>query len=229
MARTVWTILEHYPPQTVSVLMNSLSTHDIPRAITALAGEPFAGQDREWPGPRDIFCRRTAIRTEKRNCVWPVCCNIFCQVCPAYIMGTKPVFPAIGTRFNRLPLIQGTGRSRIAGLVPAAGYAAPGIFFPSGERGLSSGAVEPGFVLLRTPTRQPYAAGRCQPGRRAVPSLAASGPSGFCWGGQTAGSWRPKRGLSCCTKAENGWEEKFCGLLYHTDIWSSTTNRSNGG
>ena len=55
LARTVWTILEHYPPQTVSVLMNSLSTHDIPRAITALAGEPFAGQDREWQAARHFL------------------------------------------------------------------------------------------------------------------------------------------------------------------------------
>lgn len=55
LARTVWTILEHYPPQTVSVLMNSLSTHDIPRAITALAGEPFAGQDREWQARETFF------------------------------------------------------------------------------------------------------------------------------------------------------------------------------
>ncbi len=51
LARTVWTLMENYPPQTVAVLMNSLSTHDIPRAITALAGEPLFR-----PGPGVAGC-----------------------------------------------------------------------------------------------------------------------------------------------------------------------------
>ena len=46
--RVVDTILENYPPEAVSALMNSLSTHDVPRAITLLGSKPFHGQDRDW-------------------------------------------------------------------------------------------------------------------------------------------------------------------------------------
>lgn len=53
--RVVLTILENYPPETVAVLMNCLSTHDIPRAITQLAGEPFTGQDRSWQASHHVL------------------------------------------------------------------------------------------------------------------------------------------------------------------------------
>lgn len=45
---TVLSVLENYPKPVVDVLMNSLSTHDVERAITKLAGEPLNGQDRSW-------------------------------------------------------------------------------------------------------------------------------------------------------------------------------------
>lgn len=41
-------IVENYPRDTLNVLMNLLSTHDTERLITALAGEPSRGRDREW-------------------------------------------------------------------------------------------------------------------------------------------------------------------------------------
>ncbi|MEG1875130.1 MAG: glycoside hydrolase family 13 protein, partial [Angelakisella sp.] len=41
-------ILENYPPQSVNVMLNSLSTHDVPRAITAIAALPMEGHDRDW-------------------------------------------------------------------------------------------------------------------------------------------------------------------------------------
>lgn len=47
---TILSILENYPRPVISVLMNSLSTHDVERAITALAGEPTGGNSREWQG-----------------------------------------------------------------------------------------------------------------------------------------------------------------------------------
>ncbi|HPF55189.1 MAG TPA: glycoside hydrolase family 13 protein [Clostridiales bacterium] len=37
-----------YPPQTLSLLMNHLGTHDTARLITRLAGEPQDGHDRAW-------------------------------------------------------------------------------------------------------------------------------------------------------------------------------------
>lgn len=48
--RTIMDILEHYPKPVLDVLMNSLSTHDVERAITALAGEPVGSNSREWQG-----------------------------------------------------------------------------------------------------------------------------------------------------------------------------------
>ncbi|MDR1755159.1 MAG: glycoside hydrolase family 13 protein [Eubacterium sp.] len=44
----IMTILEHYPKPSVDILMNFLSTHDIERAITRLAGEPVGDNKREW-------------------------------------------------------------------------------------------------------------------------------------------------------------------------------------
>ncbi len=45
---TIMAILEHYPKPVLDVLMNSLSTHDVERAITTLAGEPTNGNGRDW-------------------------------------------------------------------------------------------------------------------------------------------------------------------------------------
>ncbi|MEM1485078.1 alpha-amylase family glycosyl hydrolase [Oscillospiraceae bacterium PP1C4] len=52
---TIMTILEHYPKPALDVLMNSLSTHDVERAITALSGEPIAGNGREWQGQNNTL------------------------------------------------------------------------------------------------------------------------------------------------------------------------------
>ena len=41
-------IVENYPPPAMSSMMNSLSTHDTPRAITVLAGESMEGKQRPW-------------------------------------------------------------------------------------------------------------------------------------------------------------------------------------
>lgn len=44
---SIMTIVENYPPEILNVCMNLLSTHDITRAITALAGSPEQN-DRQW-------------------------------------------------------------------------------------------------------------------------------------------------------------------------------------
>lgn len=41
-------IMENYPPDVLAVTLNNLSTHDVPRAITAIAAEAMEGHDREW-------------------------------------------------------------------------------------------------------------------------------------------------------------------------------------
>ncbi len=52
---TIQTILEHYPKPVLDVLMNSLSTHDVERAITALAGQPAGQNGREWQGQNNTL------------------------------------------------------------------------------------------------------------------------------------------------------------------------------
>jgi glycosidase len=44
----VMTILERYPKPSADILMNFLSTHDIERALTRLAGEEIGNNGRQW-------------------------------------------------------------------------------------------------------------------------------------------------------------------------------------
>lgn len=48
LENAIMNLLESYPRQVVAVLMNCLSTHDVPRAITALAAPEMSGKDRDW-------------------------------------------------------------------------------------------------------------------------------------------------------------------------------------
>ncbi|MCL2633454.1 MAG: glycoside hydrolase family 13 protein [Oscillospiraceae bacterium] len=48
----VMTLLEHYPKPSSDILMNFISTHDIERAITRLAGEELGNNGREWQAER---------------------------------------------------------------------------------------------------------------------------------------------------------------------------------
>ena len=45
---SIMTILENYPKPSVDVLMNSISTHDIERAINILGGESCEGKSKDW-------------------------------------------------------------------------------------------------------------------------------------------------------------------------------------
>lgn len=44
----VISIVENYPPPAMNSMMNPLSTHDTPRAITMLVAEPMDNKDRQW-------------------------------------------------------------------------------------------------------------------------------------------------------------------------------------
>ena len=48
-------IVENYPPPVLAALMNSLSTHDTERAITALGGEHVGSHDRGWQRDRQVL------------------------------------------------------------------------------------------------------------------------------------------------------------------------------
>ena len=208
LARTVWTILEHYPPQTVSVLMNSLSTHDIPRAITALAGEPFAGQDREWQAARH-FLPPDRYQDGKKKLRLASLLQYLLPGVPCLYYGDEAGLSGYRDPFNRCPYPWGQEDPELLDwfrqLVRCAGH-----FLPFWRTGTIFRCCGTGICFASYADK---ATVRCWSLSTGATSRALScclrGPSGFCWGGQTAGSWRPKRGLSCCTKAENGWEEKF--------------------
>lgn len=51
---TVMTLIENYPAQCVSVLMNILGTHDTERLITALTGEKSAGRGKDWQAAQQL-------------------------------------------------------------------------------------------------------------------------------------------------------------------------------
>ena len=61
---SIMTILENYPKPCIDTALNNLSTHDIPRAITYLGGEPMENNSREWQRlhntltPEQYFCGR---------------------------------------------------------------------------------------------------------------------------------------------------------------------------
>lgn len=102
LARTVWTLMENYPPQTVAVLMNSLSTHDIPRAITALAGEPFSGQDREWQAARH-FLPPDRYQSGKKKLRLASLLQYFLPGVPCLYYGDEAGLSGYRDPFNRCP------------------------------------------------------------------------------------------------------------------------------
>lgn len=60
----IFTIYENYPRQSLDNAWNSLSTHDTPRAITALCGDNPDGSDRQWQSKQSLSGRK--FETAKR-------------------------------------------------------------------------------------------------------------------------------------------------------------------
>ena len=52
LENSIMTIIENYPKPAIDVLMNSLSTHDIERAINVLGGDDCEGKSKEWMAER---------------------------------------------------------------------------------------------------------------------------------------------------------------------------------
>lgn len=102
LARTIWMLLEHYPPQTVAVLMNALSTHDIPRAMTALAGESYQNQDREWQMARH-FLSPEAYALGKRRLKLASLLQYFLPGVPCLYYGDEAGMTGYRDPFNRCP------------------------------------------------------------------------------------------------------------------------------
>lgn len=65
LCETVESILENYPPESVRVLMNPLSTHDTVRLLTALGGEPMGEHDRAWQSRQRLTPEQYRIGKER--------------------------------------------------------------------------------------------------------------------------------------------------------------------
>lgn len=61
LTETVETVLEHYPPQVIRLLMNPLGTHDTERILTALSGEPANGRSRYWQAQQVLNAEQRRI------------------------------------------------------------------------------------------------------------------------------------------------------------------------
>ncbi|MEG2073174.1 MAG: alpha-amylase family glycosyl hydrolase, partial [Angelakisella sp.] len=48
LQEALYIIMENYPPPALGAVLNSLSTHDVSRAITSLAAAEMGGKDRDW-------------------------------------------------------------------------------------------------------------------------------------------------------------------------------------
>lgn len=63
--RTLCSLMEHYPPPVLHGLMNPLSTHDVARALTALAAPSEEGASRAWQAAHNALSAE-ALRSGKR-------------------------------------------------------------------------------------------------------------------------------------------------------------------
>ena len=48
LLESIYIIMENYPSMSLGTALNSLSTHDVPRAITMICNEPMDGKNRDW-------------------------------------------------------------------------------------------------------------------------------------------------------------------------------------
>ena len=96
---TVMPILEHYPPQVIRLLMNSIGTHDTERAITALAGAPANGRDRKWQA------QQTLSDDEREHGIPLMKCATALQFClpgvPCIYYGDEAGLEGYADPFNR--------------------------------------------------------------------------------------------------------------------------------
>ncbi len=99
---SLWSLLENYPWEVTQCLMNGLSGHDIPRAITALGGLPQESHDRDWQREHNILSvgqyyrgRQLLMLGTMMVMCWPGC--------PAVYYGDEAGLTGYSDPFNRGP------------------------------------------------------------------------------------------------------------------------------
>lgn len=96
----VLSIVENYPPPAMSSMMNSLSTHDTPRAITVLAGESMEGKDRNWQANHH-YLSMDAYRHGQVLLKMASCLQYFLPGTPCLYYGDEAGLSGYADPFNR--------------------------------------------------------------------------------------------------------------------------------
>lgn len=96
---TVESICENYPPQALHLLMNPLSTHDTPRAITLLAGDSSQDRDREWQSCHALSPEQ--FQLGKKRLLLAMALQYTLPGFPSVYYGDEQLMQGYGDPFNR--------------------------------------------------------------------------------------------------------------------------------
>ncbi|MGN1481414.1 glycoside hydrolase family 13 protein [Porcipelethomonas sp.] len=96
---SIMTILENYPKPSVDVLMNSISTHDIERAINVLGGESCEGKDKDWMCNRWLTNEEYELGRNRMKCAMAL--QYFLPGVPCIYYGDEAGVQGYKDPFNR--------------------------------------------------------------------------------------------------------------------------------
>ena len=96
---SVMTILENYPKPSVDVLMNSVSTHDIERAINVLGGESCDGKDKDWMNGHWLSQQEYELGKNRLKCAMAI--QFFLPGVPCIYYGDEAGQQGYKDPFNR--------------------------------------------------------------------------------------------------------------------------------
>ena len=96
---SVMTVVENYPPQALNVCMNLLSTHDITRAITALAGPCEDNHNRKWQFENVLSIEQYKIGANMLKCAMVL--QYFLPGSPCIYYGDEAGLQGYKDPFNR--------------------------------------------------------------------------------------------------------------------------------
>lgn len=95
----VMTILENYPKPSIDCLMNFISTHDIPRALTILGGDSAAGKDKDWQA--EHYMNEGQYAEGRKRLKTAMVLQYFLPGVPSIYYGDEAGMQGYGDPFNR--------------------------------------------------------------------------------------------------------------------------------
>lgn len=100
LREALYIILENYPAPAMGAALNSLSTHDVARAVTALAADEMAGKDREWQRAHNTLTPETFYTGRQRLLLASVI-QYTLPGCPCLYYGDEAGLVGYADPFNR--------------------------------------------------------------------------------------------------------------------------------